>query len=720
MKFLKTVLVTYSLFGFDFTLHDMTRLRETVVKSYLISLYHTHQMSWLKYFKHKTVAASAAFMGTFPPPVPEDYCPLEGEKDHVLLGGAFYRFTRELHRSQRFQLGVSILNLKGALDVASKEELEQAEADNVQKMSTKPRKYGTYVPCTFRRHDSLELTKPYLKKYIDKQVKTLFRGKKFRFEDHLKVYLPSVNSNYTNTREELGTLGIFNNDPGFPLQTGENYISPYYHPDSLFVREDLADVAPVLPEEVPEFDYRGEPITQDPYAVVYNDFELRKRYNTHYEYCIDRALDEQAMVQVMALAEPLKIRTISKGPPWTYYVLKPLQKFLLKSLQSRSEFVLTGTPVTDGLITSVFGFLPEGTRFLSGDYSAATDNMYRFVSKQICKSIGEACELPEYLGALLTKALIDHIYLHDGKTYPQRTGQLMGSIVSFPVLCIANYCAIKLSQELSGNEGLPFLINGDDNVSAYKSNSMYVTCWNKVTSAFGFFESIGKTYDHESFLCINSRFFVITPDRWFVLVPFINFKCLSPWKDIRSDVISAKFSELLKGGEELADAFLYFHSKQLSTFRGSYRLPPYLGGLGLKKKETDYTYNDFCIASYVKKFLNNTHVKLSPPMEKKIDTYGSVQRFLDHINAPILFGSSFEGQMPLSHLVMNHIYQKGIEVVNLDFSKERDRWWQKIQALHRKGRANGIYFKDPFIEHITMKKTYGIISKPFAEGPFGY
>jgi hypothetical protein len=103
--------------------------------------------------------------------------------------------------------------------------------------------------------------------------------------------------------------------------------------------------------------------------------------------------------------------------------------------------------------------------------------------------------------------------MNDGETLlvngqsQQRTGQLMGSILSFPHLCAVNLVGywITLEKYLGRRiplRSLPVLINGDDIL--FKSNSIFYSMWCDTIKELGFELSLGKNYLHPNLLMVNS------------------------------------------------------------------------------------------------------------------------------------------------------------------------------------------------------------------------
>jgi hypothetical protein len=85
----------------------------------------------------------------------------------------------------------------------------------------------------------------------------------------------------------------------------------------------------------------------------------------------------------------------------------------------------------------------------------------------------------------------------------------MGSVVSFPVLCIANLALTLLAFRLSGRprpaHRCHILINGDD--IGFAALPEQVTAWQRVTSLFGLEPSVGKNFINPRAIQLNSKVF---------------------------------------------------------------------------------------------------------------------------------------------------------------------------------------------------------------------
>jgi len=82
--------------------------------------------------------------------------------------------------------------------------------------------------------------------------------------------------------------------------------------------------------------------------------EVEGVYREVYANARERAMSEVASVKLVALPEALKVRVISKGPPLTYFTLKPVQKFLLRQMRRLRAFKLVGETVTPEFLEEAF------------------------------------------------------------------------------------------------------------------------------------------------------------------------------------------------------------------------------------------------------------------------------------------------------------------------------------------------------------------------------
>jgi len=322
-------------------------------------------------------------------------------------------------------------------------------------------------------------------------------------------------------------------------------------------------------------------------------------------------------VRCVPIREPIKVRVISTGDPYSLFLAKPVQKSLKKILDSHKPFVLTTRPLqiidlldlkleTLKLFETIyrgkhdklfFRAPPVPDLWVSGDYKAATDNLNIYISEIIFdqafdqlmrndslppnakKSLYSVCRntlfdlILEYPGELLSnyfntlldnnevdlvrsilKEKFDITYSSDEEMIESvqdpecmkstefkrvmTNGQLMGSILSFNLLCIANYVCYKWAffkymyqfswrsqtnlvdstneekfytfskdlnrrLSLSSFRTLPVLVNGDDIL--FRCHESFYPFWRSSLDHFGFKLSVGKNYVHPNALTVNSE-----------------------------------------------------------------------------------------------------------------------------------------------------------------------------------------------------------------------
>jgi hypothetical protein len=202
--------------------------------------------------------------------------------------------------------------------------------------------------------------------------------------------------------------------------------------------------------------------------------------------------------------------------------LKPLQVFISKLLGCHRAFALTRNTdltFTTDLLNETFGEISG--LFHSLDYEGATDNFNPLVSEVICDELSNCMELDPQQRSDFRNALTGHII--NGK--PQRWGQLMGSVISFVVLCIGNAAIVRRSLELTHMrhfplQSAPMQINGDDGL--VRAPPSFIGIWKSLATMVGLKPSVGKVYSHERYANINSTSFWLSRSGTLVHVPYIN------------------------------------------------------------------------------------------------------------------------------------------------------------------------------------------------------
>jgi len=221
---------------------------------------------------------------------------------------------------------------------------------------------------------------------------------------------------------------------------------------------------------------------------------------------------------IQAVLEPMKVRVISKGEALPYYNCRPLQKALHDSLRCMPPFRLIGRPLcpTDAIDLAVKAGRDD--LWFSIDYSAATDGLSWAYSGKILSYLIQDLPLEDQYRALQVLGPHRLSYPdHTGKKIEfkglQKNGQLMGSILSFPILCLANlgvylFVTSILQAGWTDEERLSsVLVNGDDMVYAAPRDLWDIHTL--VASRVGLEMSVGKAYLHKSYLNVNSTSIIL-------------------------------------------------------------------------------------------------------------------------------------------------------------------------------------------------------------------
>jgi hypothetical protein len=226
-----------------------------------------------------------------------------------------------------------------------------------------------------------------------------------------------------------------------------------------------------------------------------NEFE----YNVGYDF--DPCPNSIPVVKAHAIPEPLKVRMITKGESHNW-ILKPLQKAMFESLKYFPCFRLTsGQNILNN-------FKKPNSNFInvSGDYSAATDNLHSDVTTTIISELVKV--LPDNIIPYVLRESSTHLveYPKEAELEPtlQINGQLMGSLLSFPILCIANAATYGKAIDCEDLQELPCLINGDD--IGFRDILRNILKWKKNARKMGLEPSVGKNYLSRNWFTINSQF----------------------------------------------------------------------------------------------------------------------------------------------------------------------------------------------------------------------
>jgi len=188
------------------------------------------------------------------------------------------------------------------------------------------------------------------------------------------------------------------------------------------------------------------------------------------------------------------------------YQLLPLHLLLYAHL-SKQKWILKG----DAKVDSLKGFTVKGGEiFVSGDYENATDNFNAGHSRHLLNRI---FDFSEHIPTGVKRAALDSLtgsLMFRGSNgemifSAQLTGQLMGNLLSFPLLCLTNFLGVVHALGWTRANSIPLKINGDDIVFRCRREEFDI--WSGAVAAAGLTLSRGKTLLHHIYFSINSTFF---------------------------------------------------------------------------------------------------------------------------------------------------------------------------------------------------------------------
>jgi hypothetical protein len=236
----------------------------------------------------------------------------------------------------------------------------------------------------------------------------------------------------------------------------------------------------------------------------------------------DKRTEELAKCQVYTIREPLKLRTITAGTPSLYGSLQVILARLRQGMSKFDVFRLTRKEnnaawLSDRMnvnpLRRHLGFL-DWDHFASGDYQQSTNDL-SMEATDICRYYTFSGAVSRVVDAALGAQVIVAPTESGDSEVVQERGQLMGSPLSFPFLCVINAAIARLAycmvhRELFGKrlDAFPFAVNGDD-IVARMSPQIY-EMWVSLIGAVGWLLSPGKSYFLQDLAQVNSQTMRIT------------------------------------------------------------------------------------------------------------------------------------------------------------------------------------------------------------------
>jgi len=600
---LTVILETFQAFGFVDQHYDLSKTLEHWVALAIDS------GDWMKTAKYK-LAAFFSFHKR--QPLPKSPFKID-DKPNILLGGQAYRFQRVILNQENMKkeqfLATILLGCKKGMPRPVESDIIKKEEETFQHLTTEPNtEFKEEILIEEEKYNSAHpgvaftLNQEGLISQLERTVDELFKDEEMNLLQQIKMFFPSTSANYINNIKEAGAIGTIMDHP----ELLKGLRKPGGWLKTTKVNDEKEEETIKTEEESQKLDI--------------DISELEEKWETLLSRIENYAMFEEPNVELLGLAEALSVRVISKGPPLKYTFLRNIWKFIHSTLRKHKTFTLIGVPESEEILLNVLGAkLHEQDSFLSGDYQNASNNIYQWASNTVSNRIAKRLHLYIQIERMMRESLTGHIIYKRKNDIPaeQKMGQLMGSIMSFPVLCIINAAMCRWSLEIALNKPLqltqcPLLINGDD--VAMKTTEFGYLLWKKITTRVGLTESIGKTFFSKEFVQINSRNFLYKEDSTktitvtnskgeskirsmpYSMIQFINWGLVSGLKrsgkaglnDLTNphDTIGARARQLQKltPPELFNDLYRVFINKQrswLEKTRIPWFIPEWLGGLGL-------------------------------------------------------------------------------------------------------------------------------------------
>lgn len=491
---------------------------------------------WVKIVKYKVSAFVAWLLGqddignmpSKPPGIPETDNPA------VLFGGKIYRWTRGLrvfNRRLTLILAQTVNQAKFGMPKPDEAAVALAVRSTFKTLTTKkPQPKGSLPVFSWEDtcdgdfllpYDSSHttLTAEVAKDQIRRTVRELFCGldhndrvigrrvRPYEESSMNSEQVPSTSSSYESRVVDGGNFSHIHhwwqNVEGMALME-------FLDPDPIKI--EVESTPPNRP------------------TLIYDASKLRAESNIYRHMLREKAAESMSYTRIVGLSEALKVRPITQGNPFQQTALDTLQKWLHRTVRQNPAFSLIGEEVTAEYMSQRLGHRPLAPDevLMSGDYRAATDGMYAEYTAIVPEVLLEEGLINETTYILMMDNLVGN-RIENPETFEdahQEEGQLMGSITSFPVLCIVNGALCRWVLECQYRRmfslaGAPMMINGDDNawrgrwIRSHRAelNRSPIQFFEEVCKYFSFELSVGKTFSSRDMVVINSTMFRAVPHR---------------------------------------------------------------------------------------------------------------------------------------------------------------------------------------------------------------
>jgi len=143
---------------------------------------------------------------------------------------------------------------------------------------------------------------------------------------------------------------------------------------------------------------------------------------------------------------------------------------------------------------AVLSDVRTGEGVISGDYTAATDNISASAVRAIVEVLAESPDLTDEERSVLTRSFENIVYrTRSGRVGRILRGSMMGNLVSFPLLCLLNKACFDIACDVFYGRGERRVgrFNGDD--CAFPGTRRFFDLWVEVTGVYGLIVNPSKT-----------------------------------------------------------------------------------------------------------------------------------------------------------------------------------------------------------------------------------
>lgn len=205
-----------------------------------------------------------------------------------------------------------------------------------------------------------------------------------------------------------------------------------------------------------------------------------------------------------------KFRVVTMQPAFVKRVLTPIHNALYDHISS-FDWCVRGD-VTRATFEGIVKDRQPGESFISADYESASDRIYPWATRVMVDALLEDGDLTSEERRVLVESFENLSWVSKGgRKHPITRGQMMGSLVGFPLLCLLNKACFDISCDIfygSPSRGKGYRVgrfNGDD--CAFSGSAAFFSLWREVTSTFGLVVNEEKTGFDSRWIELNSNVF---------------------------------------------------------------------------------------------------------------------------------------------------------------------------------------------------------------------